>query len=122
MSGGARSGLASDDGSGSILTVAIIGSVVALTMVVLPLYMGFAVRRSVAGAADASALAAADTAVGLLPGFPCDAASTVAAANGAMITACEVDGLIVTVTASRAVLGIAATAVATAGPAGPGVD
>ncbi len=116
------SSLSSDDGSGSILTVAIIGAVTALSLMLLPLYTGFAARQSVAGAADAAALAAADTVVGIVPGVPCAAASTVAAANGASILSCDVDGLIVTVTAARMLLGVSVTAAATAGPADSTVD
>jgi secretion/DNA translocation related TadE-like protein len=114
--------LSSDEGAGSILTVAILGAVVALSMMLVPLYMGLAARQSVAGAADAAALAAADTAVGIVPGVPCDAASRVAAANGASINSCHVDGLIVTVTAARMLLGVSVTATSTAGPGGSAVD
>ena len=112
----------SDGGSGSILTVAIIGAVLAMALMLLPLYMGFAARQSVAGAADAAALAAADTVVGILPGLPCDAAERVVRANGASVLSCDVDGLIVTVTASRMLLGVPVTAVATAGPSYSTVD
>ena len=122
MTGSSRAVVTAEDGSGSILAVAIIGSVVALALLMLPVSMGFAVRQSVAGAADASALAAADTAVGLYAGFPCSAAARVAAANGASITSCEVDGLVVTVTVSRPLLGVEVTAAATAGPAPTAVD
>ncbi|MDJ0334271.1 hypothetical protein QMG83_03435 [Salinibacterium sp. G-O1] len=109
--------LRSDAGAGSILSVAIIGAVTALTMMLAPLYIGVMARRTVAGAADAAALAAADTAIGRVPGVPCDAAAAVAGANGASIVSCTVDGLVVSVTAERMVLGISVTAAATAGPA-----
>ncbi|MGV8897552.1 MAG: Rv3654c family TadE-like protein [Rhodoglobus sp.] len=117
MRGQATQSLRSDAGAGSILSVAIIGAVMALTMMLAPLYIGVVARRSVAGAADAAALAAADTAIGRVPGVPCDAAAVVAGANGASIVSCTVDGLIVSVTAQRTVLGIPVTAAATAGPA-----
>lgn len=112
----------SERGSGTILAVAIVGGVVAVTGLALPLYMGYAVRQAVAGAADAAALAAADTASGLLPGYPCDAAAVVAAANGSGLASCEVDGLVATVTATRYLLGFAVSARATAGPPPSGVD
>ena len=117
-----RPALGSDGGSGSILTVAIIGALLAMALMLLPLYMGLAARQSVAGAADAAALAAADTAVGILPGLPCDAAARVATANGASVRSCDVDGLIVTVTAFRMLLGVPVTAMATAGPPYSTVD
>lgn len=78
--------------------------------------MALSVRQAVAGAADAAALAAADVASGLLPGFPCAQAERVAEANGATLEACHVDGLIATVSVGSSVLGIPVTAGATAGP------
>ncbi|GAA1638904.1 Rv3654c family TadE-like protein [Microbacterium flavum] len=49
------------------------------------------------GAADASALAAADTASGAAPGTPCEVAARVAAAGGAALASCAVDGVVATV-------------------------
>jgi secretion/DNA translocation related TadE-like protein len=88
--------------------------------IVLPLYIGLTIRQSVAGAADAGALAAADVAVGLVPGIPCEAAEQIVAANDAVLTGCEADGLIITVSADRQFLGLQLRAVATAGPPGSG--
>jgi secretion/DNA translocation related TadE-like protein len=98
------------------LAVALVGALAALTLLIVPIYAVLAVRQAVTGAADASALAAADVAVGRSPGFPCEMAARVASANGASVTSCTVDGLIVTVTASRSILGISVHARATAGP------
>lgn len=112
----------SERGSGSILSVAILGTVLTLAILLIPLLLGLTERRSVAGAADAAALAAADTVVGIIPGVPCDSAGRVARANGASIVSCEVDGVIVTVTALRMLLGVSVTAVATAGPSESAVD
>lgn len=110
--------MSGDHGSGSLLAIAVGGSIAALTALALPLYMGLAARQAVAAAADASALAAADTASGRVPGYPCANAERVAAANGASIDACTIDGLIVTVTAARTIVGIPVAATATAGPPG----
>ncbi|TAL45109.1 MAG: hypothetical protein EPN91_03005 [Salinibacterium sp.] len=112
----ARQRLDAERGSGSVLAVGLVGALAALAVLVVPVYCTLAVRQSVAGAADASALAAADVAAGRAPGFSCETAARVASANGASLTACEVDGLIVTVTASRSILGIAVRERATAGP------
>ena len=103
-------------GSGSVLAVALVGAVTALASLSLPLYMGLAARQAVAGAADAAALAAADVAVGIAPGYPCDVAASVASANGAQLGSCQLDGLVVTVSASRSIVGIPVTSWATAGP------
>lgn len=102
--------------SGSVVTVAIATGLVALTATTLPVMSALVARQTVSGAADAAALAAADVAVGLVGGFPCETASRVAAANGAGVDSCEVDGLVATVTVSRGILGIGVTATATAGP------
>lgn len=96
--------------------MAIAGSIVALTALALPLYMGLAARQALAGAADAAALAAADTASGRIAGYPCDNAERVAAANGASLQGCDLDGLVATVTAGNTIVGIRVVSTATAGP------
>ena len=115
--------VASDErGSGSLLTIAIGGATVVLTALALPLYIGLSARHSIAAAADASALAAANVASGLFAGYPCEQASTVAAANGVDLDRCDVDGMVVTVGVSAAILGIPVTVMATAGPPPPAPD
>jgi secretion/DNA translocation related TadE-like protein len=106
----------SERGSGSVLTIALIASITALTALALPLYSALAMRQAVAAAADAAALTAADVAVGIAPGYPCAQAALVATANGAVLRSCELDGLVATVTVERSLLGIPARATATAGP------
>ncbi len=110
------SGVRGESGAGTILMVGLVATILVLTALVIPLYWALSVRHALAGAADAAALAAADTASGLVPGYPCDNAERLAAANDAHIEECAVDGRIVTVTASRRILGILVTASATAGP------
>ena len=109
-------------GSGTVVTLGLGLAVIALLLVVLPVYAVLATRHSVAAAADAAALAAADAASGLVPGHPCDVAVRVAEANGAFVGSCEIDGLVVTVSAGRIVLGLALSEQATAGPAGSAPD
>ena len=103
-------------GSGSVLALGVAGAILCLAAVVVPLYAVLAARSSVAGAADAAALAAADARVGAVTGYPCVRASQVAAANDAMVTACTVDGLVVTVTVQRQIAGFTIEQTATAGP------
>lgn len=105
-----------DAGSGSVLGVGLIGAIVCLVAVVVPLYAVLAARSATAGAADAAALAAADARVGAVTGFPCERAAEVAAANGAVMTGCTVDGLIATVTVTRSVVGFTLEQTASAGP------
>lgn len=111
-----------DRGAGTILMVGLIATVVALAALVIPLYWALSVKHSLAGAADAAALAAADTASGLIAGYPCENAARLAAANDADIKECTVDGRIVTVSATRRILGILVTTTATAGPPPSGAD
>ena len=108
---------ASDEGgSGSLLGVAIVASALAAMTLLIPLYQGLGIRESVADAADAAALAAADVAAGIFPGAPCAVAASVATANRASLDACAVDGLVITVRTSAGFLGLTLTATATAGP------
>src|SRR5690606_2062874 len=108
---------ASDErGSGSVVAIALVAAVVTVAVAVLALSAGLARRQAVIAAADAAALAAADTALGIVPGSPCEVASRVAAANGATLTSCSVDGVVVTVQVGGSFGGIPIAAVARAGP------
>lgn len=104
--------------TGSILTASVAGSTVLLTALVLPLGAALVEKRAIAAAADAAALAGADVASGLVPGYPCDEAARLAAANGGTLASCDVDGAVVTVEVSGSVLGIPFSVRATAGPPG----
>ncbi|HEY5231813.1 MAG TPA: Rv3654c family TadE-like protein [Galbitalea sp.] len=105
-----------DEGSGSLLGLAIAGSIVALLTLLVPLIAGLSIRESLDEAADSSALAAADVAAGIAPGIPCDVAARLAVVNGASVAECRVDGLVVTVRTDRRFLGLNLVATATAGP------
>jgi secretion/DNA translocation related TadE-like protein len=107
-----------DSGSGSLLAVALAGSIAAVALVALPLYKGLSIRESVGRTADAAALAGADVAAGIAPGIPCGEAGSVVAANGDYLGGCSVDGQVVSVTAWSTFLGMRLTASATAGPPG----
>jgi secretion/DNA translocation related TadE-like protein len=112
-------------GSGSALGLAVIATTIALMLLVVPLYTVFAARARASAAADAAALAAADVAIGILPGSPCSLAASVAEANGAVLTECRPDGVIVTVRVSvglpdGGIAGLEVQETATAGPPGSG--
>ncbi|MCU1404019.1 MAG: helicase [Glaciihabitans sp.] len=109
-------------GAASILGVAIIGMLLAAVTMMLPLYIGMGVKQAVVAAADAAALAAADVAVGIEPGVPCEVAATVAEANTSALVGCALDGVVVTVSTSRTILGLTVVATATAGPPGSTVN
>lgn len=109
----------SERGAGSILVVGIIGAVLSLALLAAPLTAAHIDRRRAAVAADAAALAGADTVIGIVPGDACSNAARTAEANGASLTSCAVDDLIVTVQVARASGLHTATAAATAGPPSP---
>jgi len=69
-----------------------------------------------AAAADAAALAAVDTLVGLAPGLPCDRAAEASARGGARLEACDIDDAIATVAVTTTVGPFTARATARAGP------
>ena len=108
--------LRGERGAGSILVVAILGSVLCLSALSVPLFSVLATKRIADGAADAAALAAAEVAVGRAPGSPCDVAADIAGANGTILAGCRPDGLVVTVRVESVVLGFTVAATATAGP------
>ena len=106
----------SDRGAGSILAVAVIAGAIVTLAALAPLSLVLQAKVATAGAADAAALAAADAAVGLAPGAPCDRAGEVAIANETTLRACQVDGLVVTVRVAVTAAGFNVGATATAGP------
>lgn len=103
-------------GSGSVLGVAVIAATIAVASLMIPVIRALAAVGHGWAAADASALAAADVAVGIQPGVPCESAAAVAASNGARLDGCVVDGVVVTVSVEVAVLGFGLSVRATAGP------
>jgi secretion/DNA translocation related TadE-like protein len=103
-------------GAGGVLALALVGATVLLAALTLPIGAVLAGKQRAISAADAAALAAADVAAGIVAGFPCEVAASVADANGSRLTACEVDGLVATVHVAASVVGLPVTASATAGP------
>ena len=117
---GADRARAGDAGSASVALVGVVAVTAVLAVAALAGTQALAERSRVAGAADASALAAADAAAGLVPGGdgPCSAAGSLARANAVERTSCLVEERVVTVgvTGSVALLGVVVQASATAGP------
>ncbi|QNE45852.1 flp pilus-assembly TadE/G-like family protein [Glaciihabitans sp. INWT7] len=105
----------SERGSGSVLAVAIVAAMLMLFSLLLPVVSVLSVQQRAAGAADAAALAAADVAVGIRSGSPCEVASTVALANSTRLDGCVVDDATATVRVTASVLGFEVSARATAG-------
>lgn len=103
-------------GSGGVLALAVLAMLTVLTLAAVGVGAALAERQRVIAAADAGALAAADTALGIHPGIPCEVAAQVVAAHGATLVACNVEGVVATVSTSAHVAGVLVTAQARAGP------
>jgi L-fuconolactonase len=105
-------------GSGSVLVLAIVGAVLAVSAALVPVLSVLVQSQRAANAADAAALAAADAVTGAIPvtGTPCELADLVARRNHARLVACETDDAEASVSVSVAALGFAITARARAGP------
>ncbi|WP_246846382.1 Rv3654c family TadE-like protein [Humibacter ginsenosidimutans] len=73
-------------------------------------------KQRVSAAADAAALAAADSASGRVTGIPCDRAQRAALLNGVRLATCRIDGSVALVSAQSDVGGIPITVWARAGP------
>jgi secretion/DNA translocation related TadE-like protein len=103
-------------GAGGILALTVLALVAALALAVVGMGVALAARQRVVAAADAGALAAADTALGIHPGVPCRVAAEVVAAHDAVLSECTVEGVVATVTASASFAGIPIAVRARAGP------
>ncbi|WP_082468253.1 Rv3654c family TadE-like protein [Leifsonia sp. Leaf264] len=104
-------------GAGTVLALAVLGAVVAVSMVTASVLGLLVVRQRVTAAADAAALAAADIAMGAVAGTVCDAAARVAEANAAVLEQCGVDGEEVIVQVSGDWMGVVVRTRSRAGPA-----
>lgn len=106
----------SEHGSGGVLALAALAMFAVLAVAVVGVGAALAQRQRVIAAADAGALAAADTALGIHPGIPCEEAERVIDAHGAVLAACDIEGVVATVSASAMIAGMPVTAQARAGP------
>ena len=101
---------------GTVLAVGVIGCAAARGVGQAASGLAAVQSQRAAAGADAAALAAADAASGAVTGIPCDRAAQLAAAGGAGLDACTLDGLVATVTVSIPAGPLHATASARAGP------
>lgn len=103
-------------GSATILAVGLLAAVLMASTAAVGTCALLTTKQRVSGAADAAALAAANTASGLVSGAPCDRASEVARLNGARLGSCHVAGLEVIVSAQQILGGLPIAVWARAGP------
>lgn len=99
-----------------MLAVAILAVVVMFGVFGVGVAAAMTARQRVIGAADLAALGAADAASGAIAGAPCEVAERVARGNASRLAACDIDGLIVTVTVVGAFAGMPIEARSRAGP------
>ena len=102
--------------AGALAAAAVVAGAVTLTGALAAVGAASVAGQRIAAAADAGALAAADSASGAVPGVPCDRAAEVAGAFGAAVDACAVGELVATVTVSLRLGPLTAHATARAGP------
>lgn len=105
-----------EDGSGGVLAIAAVAMLAVLALAGVGVGSALAARQRVIAAADAGALAAADTALGIHPGVPCDEAARVVTAHDVALSACEIEGVVATVAVSATIAGVVVTARSRAGP------
>jgi secretion/DNA translocation related TadE-like protein len=101
--------------SSSVITIGVIAGLMSISVGVVSAGAGLANRTALHGAADAAALAAADTLFGLGAGEPCSRAAEIAQFNGAQLAECDIANTAVTVRVERAILGVNVHASARAG-------
>lgn len=108
----------SDRGAGSVALLAVIAVLVAVLALCAPLYRGLVAQRELVRAANAVALAAADTLSGRVAGYPCDRAEQTAVLLAVSLEHCAIEADTVRIAVGLSVEGIALIAEARAGPAG----
>lgn len=101
--------------SSSVITIGSIAGLMSITIGVMSAGAGLSTRTALHGAADASALAAADALFGLVAGEPCSRAAEIAQLNGAHLAECEISQTAVTVRVERVIMGVNVHATARAG-------
>lgn len=106
-------------GAGTALALAVAAGLVAVFALVAPLAVLVTASHRASAAADAAALAAGDTALGLVAGAPCDRAAEVARAAGAVLDRCSQRGDLVRVRVRVTAVGLPLASDAVAGPAAP---
>lgn len=104
--------------AGSVLAAGVLAVAATLSLGLVAVGGAAVTAQRAAGAADAAALAAADAASGAIVAAddPCALAARVAAASGATLTECAVEGFVATVQVKAAYAGLAAVSRARAGP------
>ncbi len=105
-----------DAGAGGVAALAIVAATIACALAVVGLGGALTARQRVVAAADAAALAAADTLLGAVAGDPCALAAEVAAAHRVSLESCRLEGAEAVVAVSTRLAGVPVRAHSRAGP------
>jgi secretion/DNA translocation related TadE-like protein len=105
--------------AGTVAVVGVVGVTAVLSVALVTAAAAHVHSQRLAGVADSAALAAADAASGAVSGVPCERAAQLAASGDMVLAACEIDGLIATITVEASFSGLPAAATARAGPPPP---
>lgn len=105
--------------AGAAVSVGLVAVVAALSVGIATAGAASVAQVRLTGAADAAALAAADTALGVVAGDPCAWAEVLAARHGAQVEACVLDGAVATVTVASTFGPFSLRSKARAGPPPP---
>ena len=105
-----------DSGAGTVVSLGIVAAIVSVTAVLTLGAGAILTLHTAQSVIDESALAAADSASGRSPGYPCDRAHEIAGARSMALGSCQISGHSARVTSTVIVLGISVTVKAQAGP------
>ena len=115
---GRSAGDRAECGSATLVVVGLLAALLLASAAAVGACALLAAKQHVSTAADAAALAAADTASGRVAGAPCDRAAQAVRLNGARLGSCSIHGLVALVSAEDDVGGVPIAVWARAGPPG----
>ena len=107
-----------EDGSGTILAVAVIGLSIACLGITQTIALNLLMGARLNAVADSAALSADDALRGLVTGYPCEVAASIAKENMAILDECRIVGFEAFVKLHVQSMGIVLNASARAGPSG----
>ena len=105
------------DGGSALVATIITAGCIALVVSAIGFSLGLAREQvRIQLVADLSALAASDSRIGIIAGFPCPNAQEIALVNGANLLSCRIVGEVASVEVGKNHLGLELSAMAEAAP------
>jgi secretion/DNA translocation related TadE-like protein len=105
-----------DAGAGTMVSLGIVAAIVTVTAALTLGTGAIFTLHAAQSVIDESALAAADSASGRSPGYPCDKAREIAGARSMVLGSCQISGHSARVTSTVILLGISIAVRAQTGP------